>query len=101
MKISSVFALFILESLKLDFLDLILMVFGVFFFNFSCFSTNFTIWVKVSGLTPHRRLNSSGLSFLAMEEFKEYLKITESDFSEYLENLEDYEERLARSEIQW
>ena len=35
------------------------------------------------------------------EEFKESLKITESDFTDYLENLEDYEERLARGEIQW
>ena len=35
------------------------------------------------------------------EEFKESLKITESDFSDYLENLEDYEERLARGEIKW
>ena len=35
------------------------------------------------------------------EEFKESLKITESDFNDYLENLEDYEERLARGEIQW
>ena len=35
------------------------------------------------------------------EEFKESLKITESDFNDYLENLEGYEERLARGEIQW
>ncbi len=34
-------------------------------------------------------------------EFKESLKITESDFSDYLENLEDYEERLARGAIKW
>jgi hypothetical protein len=31
----------------------------------------------------------------------EALKIAESDFSDYLENLEEYEERLARDEIQW
>jgi hypothetical protein len=31
----------------------------------------------------------------------ESLDIAESDFSEYLSNLEDYEERLARGEIQW
>jgi hypothetical protein len=31
----------------------------------------------------------------------EALKIAESDFSDYLENLEEYEERLARGEIQW
>jgi Protein of unknown function (DUF2281) len=31
----------------------------------------------------------------------EALKIAESDFSDYLENLEEYEERLARGEGQW
>ncbi len=33
--------------------------------------------------------------------FAEALKIAESDFADYLSNLEDYEERLARGEIQW
>jgi len=33
--------------------------------------------------------------------FKEALDIAESDFSYYLSNLEDYEERLARGEIKW
>lgn len=28
-------------------------------------------------------------------------KITESDFGDYLHNLEDYEVRLARGEIKW
>ncbi|MBV6621446.1 MAG: DUF2281 domain-containing protein [Rivularia sp. (in: Bacteria)] len=37
-------------------------------------------------------------SWLNSEEFKE---IAESDFSSYLSNLEDYENRLARGEIQW
>ena len=32
---------------------------------------------------------------------KESLKIAESDFSDYLSGLEDYEERLARGEIKW
>lgn len=31
----------------------------------------------------------------------ESLEIAESDFSDYLTNLEDYENRLARGEIQW
>lgn len=31
----------------------------------------------------------------------EAVEITESDFSDYLSNLKDYEERLARGEIQW
>ncbi|BBD55835.1 MULTISPECIES: hypothetical protein [Planktothrix] len=31
----------------------------------------------------------------------EDLEISESDFSDYLKNLEDYEERLAQGEIKW
>lgn len=31
----------------------------------------------------------------------EAIEVAESDFSDYLRNLEDYEERLARGEIQW
>ncbi|MBW4569029.1 MAG: DUF2281 domain-containing protein [Tolypothrix carrinoi HA7290-LM1] len=31
----------------------------------------------------------------------ESLESVESDFSDYLSNLEDYENRLARGEIQW
>lgn len=34
-------------------------------------------------------------------QFSEALKIAESDFSDYLPNLEEYEERLARGEIEW
>lgn len=33
--------------------------------------------------------------------FTEVLETTESDFADYLSNLEDYEDRLARGEIQW
>ena len=33
--------------------------------------------------------------------FHEILALSESDFSDYLGNLETYEERLARGEIQW
>ncbi|EDN70563.1 conserved hypothetical protein [Beggiatoa sp. PS] len=33
--------------------------------------------------------------------FYETLDLSESDFSDYLTNLETYEERLARGEIQW
>lgn len=33
--------------------------------------------------------------------FAEALEIAESDFADYLSNLEDYEDRLARGEIQW
>jgi len=33
--------------------------------------------------------------------FAEALEMAESDFADYLANLEDYEERLARGDIQW
>ncbi len=33
--------------------------------------------------------------------FSESLEIAESDFADYLTNLQDYEDRLAREEIQW
>ena len=33
--------------------------------------------------------------------FSESLEVAESDFSDYLANLEDYEEQLARGEIRW
>ncbi|MBD1921503.1 hypothetical protein H6F77_10410 [Microcoleus sp. FACHB-831] len=31
----------------------------------------------------------------------EVMEVAESDFCEYLPNLQEYEERLARGEIQW
>ncbi len=34
-------------------------------------------------------------------QFTEALEMAESDFADYLPNLEDYEDRLARGEIQW
>ncbi len=34
-------------------------------------------------------------------QFSESLATTESDFSDYLKNLEDYEERLVHGEIKW
>jgi hypothetical protein len=33
--------------------------------------------------------------------FNEALEIAESDFADYLSNLEAYENRLARGEIKW
>ncbi len=40
---------------------------------------------------------SSGFDII----LNESLEVSESDFSDYLKNLEDYEERLAKGEIQW
>lgn len=34
-------------------------------------------------------------------QFAEALSLSEEGFSDYLSNLEDYENRLARGEIQW
>jgi hypothetical protein len=36
-----------------------------------------------------------------LTQFSESSSITESDFSDYLSNLNDYEEKLSRGEIQW
>ena len=33
--------------------------------------------------------------------FNETLALAEADFGDYLQNLEAYEERLARGDIQW
>jgi hypothetical protein len=33
--------------------------------------------------------------------FNEALDLSESDFSDYLGNLEEYEERLVRGEVRW
>jgi hypothetical protein len=33
--------------------------------------------------------------------FTEATEVAESDFADYLSNLEDYEDHLARGEIQW
>ncbi|MGA9377338.1 MAG: DUF2281 domain-containing protein [Phormidium sp.] len=41
------------------------------------------------------------VEFLLMKRNRELAEIAESDFGDYLTNLEDYEERLARGEIQW
>jgi len=34
-------------------------------------------------------------------QYSESLTLSESDFSDYLKNLEDYEEQLVHGEIQW
>lgn len=34
-------------------------------------------------------------------QFTEEIELAESDFSDYLSNLQDYEERLASGEIKW
>jgi len=46
-------------------------------------------------------LKSNNEHWQAWTQFTESLELVESDFSDYLSNLEDYEERLAKGEIQW
>jgi proline dehydrogenase len=41
------------------------------------------------------------VEFLLMKHNRELEEIVESDFANYLTNLENYEERLARGEIKW
>lgn len=43
----------------------------------------------------------SGKQWELWLESTQSVEMVESDFSEYLPNLEDYENRLARGEIQW
>jgi Protein of unknown function (DUF2281) len=45
-----------------------------------------------------KRANSDSSAWLHS---KESMEIVESDFSDYLSNLEDYENRLALGEIKW
>jgi hypothetical protein len=46
-------------------------------------------------------LRSNTTSAELETQLPEAIEVAESDFSDYLRNLEDYEERLARGEIQW
>lgn len=36
-----------------------------------------------------------------LRQFTEGLQLSESDFGDYLANLEEYEKRLARGEVRW
>ncbi|MBH8563922.1 DUF2281 domain-containing protein [Nostoc sp. CENA67] len=44
---------------------------------------------------------SSGKDSSSWLQSHESLELVESDFSDYLSNLEEYENRLARGKIQW
>ena len=44
---------------------------------------------------------SDFIDFLILKQSREFQQIAGSDFSEYLQNLEAYEESLARGEIKW
>lgn len=44
---------------------------------------------------------SDSARWQAVQHLSEAMSLTESDLSDYLPNLEDYEERLARGEVKW
>ncbi|MFN6462052.1 MAG: DUF2281 domain-containing protein [Nostoc sp. DedVER02] len=56
---------------------------------------------EVSDFIDFLLMKHSGKNWELWLQFRESLEIAESDFSDYLSNLEDYEERLVRGEIQW
>ena len=56
---------------------------------------------EVSDFIDFLLMKHSGKNWELWLQFSESVEIVESDFSDYLSNLEDYEERLARGEIQW
>lgn len=56
---------------------------------------------EVSDYIDFLLMKHSGNSWELWLQFSESLNLAESDFSEYLSNLEDYEERLAQGQIQW
>lgn len=56
---------------------------------------------QVNGFIEFLLMRSDSRRAALWMQFNEVLEIAESDFADYLPNLEDYEERLARGEIQW
>ncbi|CAN1211597.1 DUF2281 domain-containing protein [Tumidithrix helvetica PCC 7403] len=56
---------------------------------------------EVSDFIDFLMLKQDNQRWQQWTQFSESLAIGESDFSDYLKNLEDYEERLVRGEIQW
>jgi hypothetical protein len=47
------------------------------------------------------QMRSSQTRWQAWQQFSESVGMAESDLTDYLANLQDYEERLARGEVQW
>jgi hypothetical protein len=56
---------------------------------------------EVSDFIDFLVMKHGGSNWELWLQFSESLDIVESDFSDYLSNLEDYEERLANGEIKW
>jgi len=56
---------------------------------------------EVNDFVDFLLMKSDSTRWQLWTQFTEALDIAESDFPDYLRNLEDYESRLARGEIQW
>jgi len=56
---------------------------------------------EVSDYIDFLLMKHDNISWQSWIQFSDSLKIAESDFSDYLSNLEDYEDRLVRGEIRW
>ncbi|MDO9128652.1 MAG: hypothetical protein Q7U34_02185 [Anaerolineales bacterium] len=56
---------------------------------------------EVSDFTDFLLMRQDSIRWQLWNQFTEALALSEAGFSDYLSNLEDYENRLARGEIQW
>ncbi len=56
---------------------------------------------EVSDFVDFLLLRQDSICWQQWNQFAEALALSEAGFSDYLSHLEDYENRLARGEIQW
>lgn len=56
---------------------------------------------EVSDFIDFLLMKQDSIRWQLWNQFTEALALVEGDFSDYLRNLEDYENRLARGEIKW
>lgn len=56
---------------------------------------------EISDFIDFLLIKNTGNQWQLWLQYTESLEIVESEFSDYLQNLEDYENRLARGEIHW
>lgn len=56
---------------------------------------------EVSDFIDFLLMRRDSIRWQLWQQFADSLEIAESDFSDYLSNLEDYEDCLARGEIKW
>jgi len=56
---------------------------------------------EVSDFVDFLLMRQDSIRWQKWNQFTETLTLSDADFSDYLSNLEEYEDRLARGEIQW